>query len=443
MIQILSVTPDSAASPGLPGLPSAGAVPASFMAVMAEALMAKAGGLGQAEAGVLSARPAGPVVMADAQPTAGVSAGEGEASAAGAALLAWLAGDKLPLPGKPAAALPGDGDPPEDGGELTAAPDEASAAQPVPDTAAPLLLAMPGLPVPAEAAPPAASATSVPPAVLPAAMVAAVPNVPAVPGAAAQAPLPEAEPAALAVEVDSQGSGKKLPHQMAVLAGQQKFEPAKAGPEVPPGGSLPTAAPDLPEATEEVAVPALGPLAAAATPDKTPAAAILPAPAPVSGHEAALQGVRQHAAAAPQDRVQIGMQSGFGTAAWQQELGDKMVWMAGRQGQMAELVLNPPSLGAVEVRLNLSGGEASAQFFSANPNVRDVIEAALPRLREMMGSAGIALGEAMVSDQSFGQRDPSGTQKGGGQGAEIALTDDGMTITLERRAGTALLDYFA
>lgn len=154
---------------------------------------------------------------------------------------------------------------------------------------------------------------------------------------------------------------------------------------------------------------------------------------------------RSQAAVGSPEKVVIGMQSGFGTTAWHQELGDKLVFMAGRQGQMAELILNPPSLGAVEVRLNMNGSEASAQFFSANSNVRDAIEAALPKLREMMQGAGIELGNASVSDQSFDQRDQAEQGKSGSQ-SRISLENASgplVTVATARISTTALLDYFA
>ena len=142
------------------------------------------------------------------------------------------------------------------------------------------------------------------------------------------------------------------------------------------------------------------------------------------------------------------MHNSAGSVAWQQELGDKLTWMIGRQSQSAELILNPPSLGAVEVRLNMSGGEANAQFYAANPAVRDLLESALPKLREMMGGIGLALGEAMVSNQSFGQRDKAGT---GSAQAEARLTDaqsgvdgaEGATAGMALGTRHRLLDFFA
>ncbi len=86
---------------------------------------------------------------------------------------------------------------------------------------------------------------------------------------------------------------------------------------------------------------------------------------------------------------------------WEADFAQKVVWMAGRDSQSAQLVLNPPQLGTVEVRLTLSGGEAGAQFFSPHHNVREAIESAMPRLRDMMAEAGLSLGQASVSSESF------------------------------------------
>ena len=81
---------------------------------------------------------------------------------------------------------------------------------------------------------------------------------------------------------------------------------------------------------------------------------------------------------------------------WDGEVGDKLVWMIGRQEQRAELVLNPPQLGRVEVSLTMNAGQTNAMFVSANPAVRDALEAALPRLREILSDAGVTLGQAQV-----------------------------------------------
>ena len=86
-----------------------------------------------------------------------------------------------------------------------------------------------------------------------------------------------------------------------------------------------------------------------------------------------------------------------GAAAWGQALGEKMVWMAAGAQQTATLTLNPPNLGPIQIVLNISNEQATASFFSAQPEVRQALEAAFPRLKEMMSEAGIQLGQATVS----------------------------------------------
>ncbi|MBP9712236.1 MAG: flagellar hook-length control protein FliK [Sterolibacterium sp.] len=98
--------------------------------------------------------------------------------------------------------------------------------------------------------------------------------------------------------------------------------------------------------------------------------------------------------------VPLKIETPVGTRGWEHEVGDKLVWMAGRQEQRAELVLNPPQLGRVEVSIHLKGDQASATFVAANPIVREALAEALPRLREMFADAGLSLGQAHVGADS-------------------------------------------
>jgi flagellar hook-length control protein FliK len=86
--------------------------------------------------------------------------------------------------------------------------------------------------------------------------------------------------------------------------------------------------------------------------------------------------------------------------AWADEFSQKITWIATQHTQSAELHLNPPHLGPLDVVLKISGDQASATFTSPHAAVRDAIEQALPKLREMLADNGIMLGNAMVNDQA-------------------------------------------
>jgi flagellar hook-length control protein FliK len=86
-----------------------------------------------------------------------------------------------------------------------------------------------------------------------------------------------------------------------------------------------------------------------------------------------------------------------GSNAWDQALGQKITWMVAGEQQTASLTLNPPDLGPLQVVLSVTNSQANATFTAAQPEVRQALEAAMPKLREMLGDAGIQLGQASVN----------------------------------------------
>jgi flagellar hook-length control protein FliK len=95
------------------------------------------------------------------------------------------------------------------------------------------------------------------------------------------------------------------------------------------------------------------------------------------------------------------MSTPFGRPDWSDDFGERVVWMTGKGIQSAELQLNPQHLGPVEVRINLSQDQASVQFVAHHAAVRDAIEAAIPKLREMLGAQQLNLADVSVAQQSF------------------------------------------
>src|SRR5690606_17986949 len=82
----------------------------------------------------------------------------------------------------------------------------------------------------------------------------------------------------------------------------------------------------------------------------------------------------------------------FGQPNWHEEFGQKITWLTTQRIQTAELKLHPAHLGPIEISLQLSNDQQlTAQFVSHHAAIRDVIEANLPRLREIMAENGITL----------------------------------------------------
>ncbi|MDB5838387.1 MAG: putative flagellar hook-length control protein FliK [Herminiimonas sp.] len=137
-----------------------------------------------------------------------------------------------------------------------------------------------------------------------------------------------------------------------------------------------------------------------------------------------------------------------GTPAWDQALGQKVVWMVAGAEQSASLTLNPPDLGPVQVVLNVSNNQATATFTAAQLEVRQALEAALPKLREMLGDAGIQLGQASVnSGAPDQQREPGRPDHPSARGRN-GVQDSGKPATVlsggrALSSGTGLVDTFA
>lgn len=147
-------------------------------------------------------------------------------------------------------------------------------------------------------------------------------------------------------------------------------------------------------------------------------------------------------AADPAARVE----TAFRHPSWGSDFGQQVVWIASQNLHKAELSLNPEHLGPIQIQLSLAGDQGSAVFVSPHAEVRDAVEAALPRLREMFADAGIQLGQASVSAESF--RNPQdSSRESPARGAEVILGANSVgtseVVAAPLRSGRGLVDTFA
>lgn len=135
---------------------------------------------------------------------------------------------------------------------------------------------------------------------------------------------------------------------------------------------------------------------------------------------------------------------------WTQDFGDRIVWMAKQDQQSADIRITPANLGPVQISLNIEDGKASAVFASPHAEVRQAIEEALPRLREMLNSAGISLEQANVGSQMPQQQSDNtarfaAAHRSTGENA-ILPGDEGrsvQTAVTPLNRGRGLVDLFA
>lgn len=94
----------------------------------------------------------------------------------------------------------------------------------------------------------------------------------------------------------------------------------------------------------------------------------------------------------------------LGKADWGQGMGKQILWMVNQNINSAELRLNPAKLGPLEVRIDMDNDQVNVVFSSRHADVRDAVEQALPRLREMFEDKGLNLSDADVSQHSFAEQ---------------------------------------
>ena len=143
-------------------------------------------------------------------------------------------------------------------------------------------------------------------------------------------------------------------------------------------------------------------------------------------------------------RPVISMNTPLGEPGWAQEVGSRLQILVERGNQRAEIRLNPPELGSVEVKVLNDGERTSVTFFAQNGATREALEAAMPRLREMFGESGLQLADANVSQQQSMADDREQAETGNGStfgtGDGDASSENSESVVVQRANG--LVDYY-
>ena len=152
---------------------------------------------------------------------------------------------------------------------------------------------------------------------------------------------------------------------------------------------------------------------------------------------------------APPTEQSLRLEPRVGTPAWDGALAQKVTWMSNQQMQVAQLQLNPPDLGPMEVTLTVGTGpdaETRIEFTSPHLAVREALQSALPQLREMMENSGISLGSATVSAESFQQQSQSGRQDNPSARSSDNLSQNSSEMaarSITTRSHDGMVDIFA
>lgn len=188
------------------------------------------------------------------------------------------------------------------------------------------------------------------------------------------------------------------------------------------------------------------------TPQAEPDAAVAETPS-LSTHSATATHTagRPHETAAPTPQNTPSITAHLHDSKWSQQLSDRVLWLARGDVQNAQINITPAHLGPIQISLSLSGEQMTAHFVSASQEVRQALEDALPRLREMLAGAGINLGQANVGSQ---QQQQAQAEQFAAKGENSRQSSDGAILPADQHGidtasarpiqrGQGLVDLFA
>jgi len=136
--------------------------------------------------------------------------------------------------------------------------------------------------------------------------------------------------------------------------------------------------------------------------------------------------------------------------AWGDTVGDRVQWMAAQNIQEAKIRLHPQELGSLEVHIQVGKDQqTSISFSSPHSQVRDALETAIPRLREMFGENGLTLGDVNVSQHSSseqGHAERDNKPAGASQSSRSPSSHDSVDVAPSQQIltqGNGMLDLYA
>jgi flagellar hook-length control protein FliK len=117
---------------------------------------------------------------------------------------------------------------------------------------------------------------------------------------------------------------------------------------------------------------------------------------------------------------------------WSQDLGEHILWMNSKAIPAAEIKLNPAHLGPISVRIDVNQDQASIAITAHHAEVKEAIEASLPKLREMLGTQQLNLVNIDISHGSTSDHGRPQSQTFSKTAENFNHNSEGVNHTIEK-----------
>lgn len=126
----------------------------------------------------------------------------------------------------------------------------------------------------------------------------------------------------------------------------------------------------------------------------------------------------------------------------QQQVG----MMMARNMKSVDIRLDPPELGAIQIRMQVNGDQTAVSFVVSSQQAKDALENAMPRLKEMLEQQGMMLADSDVKQDNSGSGEGASEENNGDASAELAGSEQDGEEMLEVNIANASpyrVDYYA
>ncbi len=123
-------------------------------------------------------------------------------------------------------------------------------------------------------------------------------------------------------------------------------------------------------------------------------------------------------------------------------LAHRVQWMFNQTLSSAEIMMDPPEMGPLSVKVQQINGETSIMFQATNSATKEALEEGMPKLKEMLEEMGVNLGQTTVSQQKS-ETDSEQQQDDSSEGVAMDEGDEMNNDTAQTFVSERIVDYYS
>jgi flagellar hook-length control protein FliK len=153
------------------------------------------------------------------------------------------------------------------------------------------------------------------------------------------------------------------------------------------------------------------------------------------------QGELRGPTSGPHAKLSLTLDVPVNSPNWGASLANRVAWLINNNSQSAEIRLDPPQLGPLDVQISIDGEAAQIKFTAESGVTREILDTELPRLRDLLGESGFSKVDVSVSDDRSA-RGELASEQGDAASAQDDSESQESEVPLVQTITTSGIDFF-